>query len=57
MERDRGLKLSKKMIALFNAWESWDTQQFMSSGHQEWREFYRAFESAWEEVKREDSRI
>jgi hypothetical protein len=43
------------MIALLDKWETWDTQQFMASGAQEWQEFYEAFERTWEEVKAMDS--
>jgi len=45
--RDRGEKLSRGMVDLIDAFEGWDTQQFMSSGEKEWREFYRALEKVW----------
>jgi len=45
--RDRGEKLSRVMIDLIDAFETWDTQQFMALGTKEWREFYRALEKVW----------
>ena len=53
--RDRGEKLSQVMIDLIDAFESWDTQQFMASGAKEWREFYRALEKVWSTANHMDA--
>ncbi|MGH7274964.1 MAG: hypothetical protein ACREIQ_10975 [Nitrospiria bacterium] len=42
--RDRGEILSRAMVDLLETFEAWDNQQFMASGAQEWREFFRALD-------------